>query len=216
MCGSRKIISTTELRQNGFDAEISSFLPIWNEATRPRRICRAFIANCTRVKQRAYLPVSIQAEMLLRSLLIACIVGTLGRAQKPAANDGRVHAEMRNVFYHFSGSIAVHIAHLKGDLLPVGREGLPVFEDPNSFAVDVESAEISISTGALANVLNQHAFAMADAPLKAIQVATQGEKLKITGRLRSAGVPFESDGALAVTPDGEIRVHTEKIKAMCR
>src|SRR5581483_4438863 len=63
-------------------------------------------------------------------------------------------------------------------------------------------------------VLNQYAFSAADAPLKGIRVTTQGNKIKIRGRLHSKGdFPFESEGSLSVTPQGEIRVHTEKIKA---
>jgi hypothetical protein len=46
-----------------------------------------------------------------------------------------------------------------------------------------------------------------------MRVSTQGQKLKMQGRLRASDVPFESEGSLSVTPEGEIRVHSEKIKA---
>ena len=164
--------------------------------------------------QRVDLLARIQAGMLLRSLCIISVLLGQVYAQETPTQNGHVRAEMRNVVYHFSGSIAVHITNLQGDLVPVGQEGLPVFEDPNSFRIDVRSAELSISTSALGNVLNQYAFAAPDAPLKKLRVTSQGEKLKITGRLRSGDVPFETDGSLALTPDGEIRVHSEKIKAV--
>jgi hypothetical protein len=156
----------------------------------------------------------IQAEMLLRSLLAVCVLATLLCAQESPSESGRVHTEMRNVVYHYTASVSVYIIHLEGELVPVGEAGMPVFEDPNSFLVDVRSAELSISTAALANVMNQYAFAAPDAPIKAIRVAIQGGKLQIQGRLRKGDLPFESDGSLAVTPDGEIRVHTEKVKAV--
>lgn len=152
--------------------------------------------------------------MLLRSwLVIPLLSGLLGAQQQPS-DQGRVHAEMRNVVYRYTGSIAVHIIHLEGELVPIGGDGLPVFEDPNSFVVEIRSAEMSITTDALANVMNQYAFAAPDAPIKAIRVSAQGGKLQIRGRLRKGDVPFESDGTLAPTPDGEIRIHTEKIKAI--
>jgi hypothetical protein len=136
-------------------------------------------------------------------------------AQDRSPEDGRVRAQMHNVVYHYTDSISVHIVDLQGELVPIGAEGLPIFEDPNSFTVEVRSAEISITTAALANVLNRYAFAAHDAPpIKAIRISTQGEKLRIQGRLRTGNVPFESVGSLALTPEGEIRVHSEQIKAV--
>jgi len=152
--------------------------------------------------------------MLLRSwLVILLFSGLLGAQQQPSGH-GRVHAEMRNVVYHYTNTIAVHIIYLEGELVPIGEEGLPIFEDPNSFLVDIRSAEMSISTAALANVMNQYAFAEPGAPIKAIRVSTHGGRLTIHGRLRKGDVPFESEGSLAATPDGEIRVHTETVKAI--
>jgi hypothetical protein len=152
--------------------------------------------------------------MLLRSLLVIVLCSGLLCAQPQASDHGRVHAEMRNVVYHYTDSIAVHIIHLEGELVPIGERGLPVFEDPNSFVVDIHSAEMSITTTALGNVLSQYAFRAPDAPIKAIRVSTRDGKLTIRGRLRKGDLPFESEGSLAATPDGEIRVHTEKIKAV--
>ena len=152
--------------------------------------------------------------MIRSSLLSVCVLVALAGAQQQPSENGAVHAEMRNIFYHYTDTITAHIVYLQGYLVPVGKAGLPIFEDPNSFAVDVEAAEISLTMAALANVLNQYAFAAPDAPIKSIRVSTQGPKLKVQGRLRSGGVPFESEGSLEVTPEGEIRVHSEKIKAV--
>jgi hypothetical protein len=154
--------------------------------------------------------------MICRALLAACIVciPLISDSQEQSSDHGRVRAEMRNVMYHFTDSIAVRIGHLEGELVAVGKPGLPVFDDANSFAIDIRSAEISITTDGLANALNQYAFAASDAPIKGITISTQGSKLKIKGRLHSKGdLPFESEGSLSVTPDGEIRVHTEKVNA---
>jgi hypothetical protein len=150
-----------------------------------------------------------------RALLAVWIVliSLVSYSQQPSSDHDRVRAEIRNVMYHFTDSISVHIVHLEGELVPVGKPGFPVFDDANSFAIGIRSAEISITTEALANALNQYAFAASDAPIKDIRVSTQGSKLKIKGRLHSKGdLPFESEGSLSVTPDGEIRVHTEEVK----
>jgi hypothetical protein len=155
--------------------------------------------------------------MVYRATLVLsfAFAALLSSAQEhSAAEQGRVRAEMHNVLYHFTDSISVHIAQLEGELVPTQANGLPIFDNPNSFTLAIQSARISVNTDALASVLNQYAFSAADAPLKGIRVATQGNRIKIRGRLHSKGdVPFESEGSLSVTPQGEIRVHTEKIKA---
>ena len=152
--------------------------------------------------------------MIRSSLLFVCIAVALAGAQQQPSENGAVQAEMRNIFYHYTGTITAHIAYLEGYLIPVGKAGFPIFEDPSSFVIDVHTAEISVTTAAMANVLNQYAFAAPDAPIKSIRVSTQGQRLKMQGRLRSGDVPFESEGSLEVTPEGEIRVHSEKIKAV--
>jgi len=145
---------------------------------------------------------------------LLCAVLTSHSQEQGSPQRAAVRAEMHNVLYHFTDSISVHIVQLQGKLLPTNKEGLPIFDDANSFILEIESAEITVTTEALANVLNQYAFAAPDAPLKDIRLSVQGQKLKIHGRLRSKGnVPFESEGTLSPTSQGEIRVHTQQLKA---
>src|SRR5229473_1704864 len=138
-----------------------------------------------------------------------------GCAQEQASPEqGRVHCEMHNVMYHFTDSIAVHIIHLEGELVPTASGGMPVFDDANSFNLAIRSAEISITSDALANALNQFAFAASDSPIKRVRISPVGNRIKIQGRLHSKGdLPFETEGSLSVTPEGDIRVHTEKVSA---
>src|SRR5216684_7671502 len=156
--------------------------------------------------------------MTLRALAfcIFCVsLTSSARAQEQASPEhGHVHCEMRNVMYHFTDSIAVHIIHLEGELVPTANGGMPVFDDANSFNLAIRSAEISITLDALANALNQFAFAASDSPIKSVRISPVGNRIKIQGRLHSKGdLPFETEGSLSVTPDGDIRVHTEKVSA---
>jgi len=98
--------------------------------------------------------------MTARAVLTACIVcmSLVSYSQQQSSENGHVRAEIRNVMYHFTDSVSVHIVRLEGELVPVGKPGLPVFDDANSFAIEIRSAEISITTEALANALNQYAF----------------------------------------------------------
>jgi hypothetical protein len=145
---------------------------------------------------------------------LVCAVLLSNAQEHSAAKRSQVRTEMHNVLYHFTDSISVQIVELEGELVPTQTDGFPIFDDPNSFVLAIQSAKISVNTDALANVLNQYAFAAADAPLKSIRVSTNGDKIKIRGRLHSKGdVPFESEGTLSTTPQGEIRVHTKNLKA---
>ena len=165
--------------------------------------------------QTADLIARIQSRVITKTpFLLLMIPALLAASPQPDAPPGSVHAEMRNVTYHYSEPIAVHISYLKGELVSTQKGGMPVFDDANSFTLSIESARISITTDALASIMNQYALASPDAPIKALSISANQGKLKIKGRLHSKGdLPFESEGSLSVTPDGEIRIHTEKLKA---
>jgi hypothetical protein len=126
---------------------------------------------------------------------------------------GPVKIAMRNVDFHLTDRIVVHMVSVDGKLTPV--KDFPVFDDKLSFALDVDSANVILSTAALTNDLNDYVFAASDAPLKKLEVTAQGNQLIVKGLLASKGdIPFESAGAVSVTPDGKIRVHTTKVKAL--
>jgi len=121
---------------------------------------------------------------------------------------------MRNIQYHYTPQIAVHIQQLRGEFVPTKPEGIPYFDDAQSFSLEMKYAEIAISAGSLANVLNQNVFPAPDAPLKRLVITTEGQTLKIKGQLHSKGdLPFETEGTLSPTPDGKIRLHATRIKA---
>lgn len=127
--------------------------------------------------------------------------------------DQAVQVEMRNVLYHFSDRVAVHIMELEGQLVPIRGE-LVVFDDPRSFLLSIHSAQISITPDALTNVLNQNVFASPDAPLKDLVTTIEGQTLKVKGKLHSQGdLPFEMESTIRATPEGKIRIEAHKIKA---
>jgi hypothetical protein len=153
------------------------------------------------------------------ALAIPCIAGNAtGVAQtQPLAASATpvVRTEMRNVMYHFTDQAGVHIARLEGTVVPLKGNSLPVFDDPHSFALAVDFAEISMRTDSLSNVLNQYVFAGSDSPIKDVAITIQGNMLKVKGKLHSKGdVPFETEGTMEPTEDGQIRVQARKIKAL--
>lgn len=121
---------------------------------------------------------------------------------------------MKNVEFHLTEGIIVHIATLNGKLVPIQGD-LPVFDDKQSFRIDVNFANITVNATALTNDLNDYVFAKAGAPIKKLSASTEGNELVIKGLLVSkGGIPFETSGTVSATPDGMIRVHTTKVKAL--
>jgi hypothetical protein len=121
---------------------------------------------------------------------------------------------MKNVQYHLTDKIIVHISILNGKLTPKPRE-IVAFDDKRSFSIVVDSAKVSLNTTSLTNDLNDFVFANPDAPIKKAAATIEGDQLTIKGLLASkGGIRFSSTGTLSVTPEGMIRVHTTKVEAL--
>jgi len=126
----------------------------------------------------------------------------------------KVHTVMRNVGFHLTDQIVVHINTLEGTFAPTHQNQIPVFDDKSSFQIDVATANITLTTTALSNDLNDYVFSRPGAPLKKLTVSIKDDELIVKGLLANkGGIPFESDGTVSVTSDGLIRVHTNKVKA---
>lgn len=157
------------------------------------------------------------ASGLCAVFFILVICATLPAQEKPQSspNDGAVQVQMHNVMYHYSDNINVHLRQLGGALIPTTPGQVPVFDDKKSFSIQIAAAEIAIPPQSLANILNSNVFSGSDAPLKDIEVSIENGLLKIKGKLRKKGdIGFETEGRLSATPDGKIRLHAEKIKAL--
>lgn len=146
-------------------------------------------------------------------------IATVAAQEKPAKNSAEaaaaVHAEMRNVMYHFDDKIVAHIRALSGELMPTSGKEMPVFDDKNSFELRIANAEIAMNTDSLTNAFNTYVFASPKAPLKDVRMTIEKGKLKVKGKLHDKGdIPFETDGDLIPTPDGKLRMQADKIRAL--
>ncbi len=151
-------------------------------------------------------------------LLVAVGCGIPGRwslakpPQQKRSTTSAVQVDMRNVMYHVTDHVAVHILQLQGLVLPTKRQGIPVFDDVQSFTLAIHFAEIAIGMEALSHILNHDVFAAPDAPIKDVAVTTVGTSIKVQGKLHAKGdLPFETEGTAVATPEGHIRLHTRKV-----
>jgi hypothetical protein len=151
-------------------------------------------------------------------LSIVCALATAVSAQENAPSSkegGAVQVQMHNVMYHFSDNVYAHLRNVGGALLPSNAGQVPVFDDKKSFSLQINAAEIAMAPQSLANALNSNVFNGNDSPLKDIDVRIEKGSLKVKGKLHKKGdVGFETQGQLSATPDGKIRLHAEKIRAL--
>jgi hypothetical protein len=151
-------------------------------------------------------------------LLVGLVAPTIAAGQNSPPSDkqsGSVQTQMRNVRYHFSDTVVVEIRSLNGELVPLGNNEFPFFDDKNSFGLRISSAEIAIDSSNLANVLNSYVFARPHSTLTELSVMVRNGRLKVKGKLHDKrDIPFETEGILSPTADGKLRLHSEKIKAM--
>ncbi len=170
-------------------------MTIWNDLQSKRGNCSRFLVTF--------------AALAITALSLPMV------ASDSPNNAGAVQAQINNVMYHYSNDVAVHIRRLAGALVPTQAGEIPVFDRKESFRLEITAAEIAMDPQSLANVLNANVFAAKDAPLKNISIRIEKDRLKIKGKLHTKGdIAFETEGRLSATPDGKIRLHTEKIKAL--
>jgi hypothetical protein len=125
-----------------------------------------------------------------------------------------VRVAMKNVVYHFTDDIAVHIVSVHGVLVPTLPPQIVAFDDKTSFLLNLDYAEIAMSCDSLAHALNERVFAAPDAPIKNVSIQSKGNTLIVKGKLHQKGnVVFETVGTLSATADGRVRLHAEKVKA---
>ena len=151
------------------------------------------------------------------AVLILGILSPVSNYASDQSSEAAIHPVqivMKNVMYHYTEPIAVHILRLQGELLPVKAGALVVFDDKNSFILNLLSAEIAISCQALAQVLNQNILNGADAPIKDVSIESRNNQLIIRGKFHQKGdVAFETIGTVSPNEDGRIRLHSEHVNA---
>jgi hypothetical protein len=120
---------------------------------------------------------------------------------------------MRHVVFHLGKGVEMRVDDLNGRLVSTAS-GPPVFDDVNSYVVEIQSARVGMTAESLTNLMNNYVFAAADSPLKKLKIEIEGNELKQSGVLvKGVPVPFHLRASIAATPDGRIRVHPTSMKA---
>jgi hypothetical protein len=136
-----------------------------------------------------------------------------GNDAQEGATPGAVRAEIRGVHLRVAEGVVLEIRSLRGGLVPTEEGSYPVFDDPTSFAVAIEDAEIAMSPESLAALLNGYVFAYDGAPFSELTIElTEDGKVFQKGQMNKAGgVPFTMLGSLGVTDEGDVKIEPEEL-----
>ena len=132
------------------------------------------------------------------------------------AADGPVHCgiEMRNVLLHAADGVILNVRALDGEFVSRGAGQPPVFDDPRSYTVKLRGADLSMDVASL-NALLRQALSTQPSPLKDVEIALEDGALKAKGKLqKGVPVPFSMTATVSASPDGAIRLHATKLKAV--
>jgi hypothetical protein len=136
-------------------------------------------------------------------------------AHPPTVSIGPVEAEMRNVLFHVDDQVVLRIEHLRGVLRPTARDAPPWFEDPESFVLVIDTAEVSITPLSLSTLLNKYVFNYKGSPLRQLEVTIDEGQLKQRGILhKGVDLPFAIKADVTPTADGRLRLHPTSVKVM--
>jgi hypothetical protein len=131
-----------------------------------------------------------------------------------AENDANlpVGFDMQNVHLHVSDRAALDVAWLHGRLR-TEHPGQPiVFDDQQSFRIEIDDAELAIDAGSLTALVNR-AFDYTGSSLSNLRVSFENNLLVQRGTLhKGVNVPFTVRASVSATPDGQLRIHPEKVK----
>jgi hypothetical protein len=136
-------------------------------------------------------------------------------APAPRSGPQAVEVEMRNVNFRVASDITLHVTHLRGRFVPLGRGGIPYLDDKHSYLVAIDSGEIAIDMASL-NALMNRTLEEADANVEKVRISTDDrQRLRQKGLLdKGIKVPFDMKGAVDVTPDGRIRVRADSMRSL--
>ena len=128
---------------------------------------------------------------------------------KPTAT--RVGIEMRNVRLHVSRDAVMDVKWLKGSLVSLPGH-IPIFDDQNSFTMEIDDGEMAVDASSLTSLVNQ-AFDYKGSALSDLRITVEDSHLVQRGTLKKGiSVPFTITANVAATPDGHLAVHPIKVK----
>jgi hypothetical protein len=121
---------------------------------------------------------------------------------------------MRNVALHIADGAVLAVAFLNGEFISRSSTEPPIFDDPGSYTLRMKSGDLAIDAASLTALL-KNSLSKYPSPLHDVTVTFEEGLLRAKGTLhKGVSVPFSMTASVAATPDGRLRLHAEKVKAV--
>lgn len=121
---------------------------------------------------------------------------------------------MRNVALHVADGVVLDVKKLDGEFVSHSKTAPPVFDDPNSYTMRLRAADLTMDGASLTNLLEQ-GLATKKSPLSDVKITIENGQLKASGKLQKVvKVPFSMTATVSAAPDGSMRLHATKLKAV--
>ncbi len=121
---------------------------------------------------------------------------------------------MRNVALHVSDGVVLEVRSLDGEFLSHSPVDPPIFDNPRSYTLRLRAADLAMD-GASLTALLQLALATHPSPLREVRVTIENGELHAAGKLQKGlPVPFSMTAIVSAAPDGSMRLHATKLKAV--
>ena len=135
--------------------------------------------------------------------------------QQAASNPQNVpRVQVANVLFRYSPTLSINVVRLSGSLVPTQGHQVPSFNDPDSFVIATDAAEIRMSTVQLASLMNSWLLSSPRAQIKSVRISADGDQLVIDGSMKKGiRVPFHAIADLGLTSDNRIRIDLRQVKA---
>ena len=153
-----------------------------------------------------------RVSIIARTLLLSSLV--CAAQSKQPAPPKVPGIEMANVLFRYSPSLSVTVVALRGGLVPTAGHAVPSFNDPASFVVGTDAAEIRINAAQLTALMNTWLLRSPKAQLKEVRVQFAGDALRIRGTMKAGlHLPFDATSDLTLTADNRIRLTLRQVHA---
>lgn len=147
-----------------------------------------------------------QVAVASAGMLIASAIAVPDRVATALPDAVPVATRMRNVNLHIGHGIELLVDDLNGRMLSRVPGAPPVFDDLDSYVLEIDAARVSMTADSLTNLMNNFVFAYPRAPLTNLKFAIENGELKQSGTLRKGiGIPFTMHATVSATKEGKIR-----------
>jgi hypothetical protein len=120
---------------------------------------------------------------------------------------------MHNVILVERPGLQLRVRWLRGEMRPTKPNGVPSFDEPASFVLNIQSGIIATSLSDISGILNSGL--LKGSPLEKVSLTAEGEQLKMTGTLhKGVPLPIEMVSTVSASPDGLVRLHMVKLRVL--